>query len=200
MALKTIIDNINTKRREYDEALAQMGKDVAAEIAAELAPLIPPGYALRWTQYTPHFNDGSPCYFSVHEPYLVRDKREKDDDETPEAREANEEGSGPARMELGTCIDRYGKPDEAKSYETNDYSKSPISKPGEWPQKYHQKTVNYIDYGFPAIEGFPVSKLEQLADVVASVPEDMMERAFGDGVEVLVYPDGTFTNDDYSHD
>lgn len=200
MALKTIIDNINTKRREYEEALAQMNNNAAGQIAAELGPLVPPGYALTWTQYTPHFNDGSPCYFGVHEPYLVRDKREKDEeDESPEAQEANESGDGPDRMELGTCIDRYGKPNEAKSYQTNDYSKQ-ISPRGEWPVKYEQKTVNYIDYGFPAIEGFSAEKLEELASLIDALPQDMLEKAFGDGVEVLIYPDGTFSNDDYSHD
>ncbi len=26
--------------------------------------------AVRWTQYSPHFNDGEPCTFSVNEPYF----------------------------------------------------------------------------------------------------------------------------------
>lgn len=198
MALKTLIDNINTKRSEYEAALAQLGKDVAKEIAAELAPMVPPGYALRWTQYTPHFNDGSPCTFGVNETYLVRDRRK-----TAEEQEANDEGSGPGKMELSTYIYRYGKPNEPKSYETNDYSKQQLPRqPGDqpWHTRYPQKTVNYIDYGFPAIEGFSVERLKELQKAFCELPEDMLEKAFGDDVEVLIYSDGTYSNDYYSHD
>lgn len=28
--------------------------------------------AVRWTQYTPFFNDGEPCYFNVHDPFITK--------------------------------------------------------------------------------------------------------------------------------
>lgn len=37
--------------------------------------------AIRWTQYTPHFNDGDACVFSVHEPSLKLVGVTKDEDE-----------------------------------------------------------------------------------------------------------------------
>lgn len=206
MALKTMIENLTTKKREYDEALAALGKDLGNEVASHLAPLIPLGYALGWTQYAPYFNDGDACVFSVHEPFLKRDDRESDEDDGEDedgAEEANNEGAGPDKMELGTAMDRYGKADEPKSYETNDYSKPSLPKqPGDqpWQTRYQQRTVHYVDYGFPAIEGYSVERLQELSQAWSELPEDMLKRAFGDDCEVLIYTDGTFSNDDVSHD
>ncbi len=77
MALKTMIENLNKARAAYEAQLKTLGKDTAKAVAAELAPLIPEGCVLRWTQYTPYFNDGDACTFSVNEPQLCRE----DDDE-----------------------------------------------------------------------------------------------------------------------
>ena len=37
--------------------------------------------ALRWRQYTPYFNDGEPCEFSVNEAYVRFTPLEEEDDE-----------------------------------------------------------------------------------------------------------------------
>ena len=43
--------------------------------------------AIRWNQYTPYFNDGDPCTFSVGEVmFLVDGAAEDDGEDTPAAR------------------------------------------------------------------------------------------------------------------
>lgn len=36
---------------------------------------------IAWTQYTPHWNDGEPCVFSVHEPYIALEGARTEEDE-----------------------------------------------------------------------------------------------------------------------
>lgn len=48
------------EQRPIEELLEALD-DVLASDAVE---------AIRWTQYTPYFNDGEACEFSVHEPYI----------------------------------------------------------------------------------------------------------------------------------
>lgn len=52
------------KQRVRDAARAAAGALFKAFFAAH-----PTITAVRWTQYTPYFNDGEPCEFSVHNPY-----------------------------------------------------------------------------------------------------------------------------------
>ena len=72
MALKTMIENLNAARKAYDEQLAALGAEAAKAVAEFLGQRIPAGFKLEWTQYTPYFNDGEPCTFSVHTPYLYK--------------------------------------------------------------------------------------------------------------------------------
>lgn len=68
MAKQTFINKIQKAREAYDEAIAEVRADT---LGKHLAELIPEGFFLTWTQGTPSFNDGEPCRFSVHTPYLV---------------------------------------------------------------------------------------------------------------------------------
>lgn len=171
MALKTMIENLNKARKAYEGQLAELGKNAQKAVAEFLAPLIPPGYAVKWTQYTPYFNDGDACTFSVHAPYIVS----VDDEDS--------EGFG-----LAEAVEKYGKPDEERSYERRDWATN--------------KTVTktYTVHGFPKIDGWTKAKMKQLDDAWDELPEDLLESAFGDHVEAIVRADGTFEVNKYSHD
>ena len=177
MALKTMIENLNKARADYEAQLASIGENAQKAVAEFLSPLVPPGYAVTWRQYTPHFNDGDACTFSVHDPELAK---LDDDGDTSEG------------IDFGTAIERYGKPDEIKSYMRNDYSYGRGNN--------EQVKVEYTEHGFPAIDGWSVEKLEALGKAWGELPEDMLESAFGDHVSVAIKYDGTFDVSDYSHD
>src|SRR5689334_1109830 len=58
---------IRAMREAYEEKIKNEGQ---AALKAEFAGFFeknPKVEAIRWTQYTPHFNDGDPCTFSLHE-------------------------------------------------------------------------------------------------------------------------------------
>lgn len=175
MALKSVVKKLVDARAKYDEQLKRIGKNVAKEVAKEIGALLPPGYGLKWTQGTPSFNDGDPCTFSVHDPSLVRLDAEEDESENEEPDDDGETCTGPDEMDLSTAVKRYGKKD---------------------------KPVNstygaYVEYGFPKIEGYTLETLKSLDELWHSLPEDLLQAAFGDGAEVTVKPDGKYDNDDY---
>ena len=83
MALKTVLERINKAREEYEAAMQEAGKDLPKQIAEALGEALrqcPEEYVqIQWTQYTPSFNDGDPCRFSVGDVYLQREDDEEGD-------------------------------------------------------------------------------------------------------------------------
>ena len=63
-------------RAKFQEQAQEMFKEVTKEVF-EKNPVIT---AIIWTQYTPYFNDGDPCKFSVHEPYFTNANEEQMED------------------------------------------------------------------------------------------------------------------------
>lgn len=92
MALKTVIENLARARKEYEEQLASLGEDAQKGIGEAIAEVLPEGYGLSWTQYTPYFNDGDACVFSVNDPSLVKLGKPGEDDEESEEDEDPEDG------------------------------------------------------------------------------------------------------------
>ena len=56
------------QKRMQDE-----GKVALEEALAEVFTAHPKLHAIRWTQYTPYFNDGEACVFGVNSPYIKFD-------------------------------------------------------------------------------------------------------------------------------
>lgn len=168
MALKTMIAELNAARKAYEDRLTSLGDDLQKAIGEFLAPHIPPGFAAHWTQYTPYFNDGEPCTFSVNEFFLSRVPDEEDWE--PERWDGDVSPS-----------DMYGEADREVT-KTN----------------FRGEPYTYTQRGRPEVEGAPKDQVQALARAWAELPEDMLLRAFDDHVQVVVYPDGTFRRLDYS--
>lgn len=81
--------NIETVVTEYDDALSQLKKRVETVFHDNFMTFFsanPKVYGITWHQYTPHFNDGDPCYFGVDEMYVI---------DTEEGLEEAKEGARP---------------------------------------------------------------------------------------------------------
>lgn len=59
---------INEAQKEFRRTMKQLTRPVISEMAADIMRAHPEITAIRWSQYTPYFNDGSPCTFRVYEP------------------------------------------------------------------------------------------------------------------------------------
>ena len=81
-----IVEKIKAEMAAFDEKRKELTAQLKKDFPALLAPLFEkyPGVKnVRWTQYTPYFNDGDPCEFSTNAGYaeLNYDGNEDDDDD-----------------------------------------------------------------------------------------------------------------------
>jgi len=61
------IEEFHKKKQEFNELIKKEGRAALIESFQEVFQRVPELETLTWTQYTPYFNDGEPCEFSVHE-------------------------------------------------------------------------------------------------------------------------------------
>lgn len=65
--MTTKIETFLQKKAELNELLSKEGKNALVESFQAVFAAVPELETIEWTQYTPHFNDGEPCEFGVHE-------------------------------------------------------------------------------------------------------------------------------------
>lgn len=131
---------IEKARTEYETRLNKESKAIVGEIFKEFFEANPTIRAVHWTQNTPGFNDGDPCYFGVNDFY-------------------------------------YALKSEASEYEE-------LAHGGDeegWHYGYGSDT---------ALESKATS------DLYKTLPERVLEVAFGDGYSIIATPDG-FTTEEY---
>ncbi len=87
-----IVEKIKAEMAAFDEKRKELTAQLKKDFPALLAPLFEkyPGVKnVRWTQYTPYFNDGDACEFSTNAGYadLNWDGEEEDDEDDDEETE-----------------------------------------------------------------------------------------------------------------
>jgi len=153
-----------------------------------------------WTQYTPWFNDGESCEFSVGEPNLVLVADENED--------KYEEGSA-----FHNDIERY-KTNLARWAEFNAdpeafKNKLEVSNPNyfnRWNPREsyvpHYETAEELESHVTKAKSYPegfVSDTQALFDFIASIDDEIMEELFTNHVTVRITANGIET-EEYSHD
>lgn len=61
------IQDIMAKKKAFEEELQANGKEALSEEFKKVFEAHQDLVAIRWRQYTPYFNDGDACRFSVHD-------------------------------------------------------------------------------------------------------------------------------------
>jgi hypothetical protein len=186
-------DKITSKIAEKNAELESLKKKYMQELQGEFNEIIklffeecPKVQALVWTQYTPYFNDGDECIFSVNEPYFVV------------------EGFDPENLE-----DPYGYEDEA--YSTlkipnrsnwdedieNDRNYLKNRPDDNWAQDYYPKCIAALEEAKINFPGYDV-KIKAFANLL-NENEDMLREVYGDHSAVYLTP-GEVIVEKYSHD
>jgi len=163
-ALRT--QNIETSKKVFHASIASFFK-AFPEVAA-----------IRWRQYTPYFNDGDVCEFSVHEPAVFS---KKDFEEGVDDDYEYNSWRGPSSWTykyVAENIDRYGDLEVYKQ-QIADYE---LMK-AELGSRYEEI----------------VRGIKKFLNVFNSIEDDTMLSLFGDHVEITVTPDG-IEIDEYSHE
>lgn len=166
--IKSRIAEIN---KQKEELVAQLRKD----FAPALKPLFDKSNgkitSLGWTQYTPYFNDGDECVFSVNADldYGIRVNGDYLDDS---------EFFTNSVYVLRKYLIQDG------SYEN-------------WIRKYPEDALN-PETMKEELHLFKI--LEEFQDILESIDDEFFKDLFGDHVEVTVFADGTVSTEEYDHD
>lgn len=177
MSLTQLINDYEAARAEFKtKAQAAM-----KESFKEVFDLFPEITAIRWVQYTPYFNDGETCEFSVHEPVVT-----------------NLEGDDLAD------VTHYGEYDGEREDVYAEYGSAP--RDAEFFCVTNVTGTHYRTNAprAPAIfDDRPVKDMDKLTSLLAQLQsgalEDLMKDTFGDHVVVTATRDG-FDIDEHDHD
>lgn len=94
-----MFDQIRAKTAALNEQIAALQKEAAEMVKPMLSEFIkanPQVKAVSWSQYTPYFNDGDPCTFSVNEPYFFFGEDDPEEDEGHDTWSMNSKEYGPS--------------------------------------------------------------------------------------------------------
>ncbi len=69
--LQDEFDNLLNEQRELRAKFQVKAQELFKQTTKEFFDKNPGVTAVRWNQYTPYFNDGSPCVFTVYTPYIT---------------------------------------------------------------------------------------------------------------------------------
>lgn len=68
--IQEFLERYKEHKREFARQIKEIFSQYVQSILTDDSPIT----VIRWTQYTPYFNDGDPCTFSVHDPYFSNAK------------------------------------------------------------------------------------------------------------------------------
>lgn len=134
-----------------------------------------------WTQYTPYFNDGDTCEFGVHYDY-------------PWINGANSDYNEESDISIKIYDYKVLQTEEDVRINNEVAEKAGYS----W---YKGKSIgeNGLCYN-PLYDEPAANAVEQIKEVLKSIPEDFFKDLFGDHTQVTIYSDGSIACDDYNHD
>ena len=187
-------DKITSKIAEKNAELESLKKKYMQELQGEFSEIIklffeecPKVQAVVWTQYTPYFNDGEECIFSVNEPYFVVEGFDPENLENPYAYDDDESYSTLKVPNLSNW-------DEVIEKDRKYLENRPEDK---WAQGYYPKCIAALEEAKINFPGYDV-KIKAFADLL-NENEDMLREVYGDHSAVYLTP-GEVIVEEYSHD
>lgn len=170
-----MLNNIKEKIAQINKQKEELVKQLREDFAPALKPLFEKSNgvitSLGWVQYTPYFNDGDECTFSINSDidYGIRVNGEHLEDS---------EILGNSTYGLSKYLKKDG------SYE-------------EWIKKYPEDALNPDTME----EDLNIYKtLLEFEDILESIDDEFFKDLFGDHVEVTVFVDGRVETEKYEHD
>jgi hypothetical protein len=185
-------------RAESQELINSIFKDYFAKYG-ELV------YAIHWVQGTPGFNDGDPCYFSVHDMYLSFTEEGYDDGEG----DAHEfDRTDLLLRELKNWEEFEANPqavyEAAKAqYERSySYSRTPFKSFSVFSPSYISKEeiLERLQWIEENREKFAdaIRDFEVIEKALRHIDDDYMEMIYGDNMKITYFgPDGRLETDEY---
>jgi hypothetical protein len=174
------LQKIAEMKKEYLKKVEEDGKQLVLAELKESFAKFPRLQAVRWTQYTPHFNDGDVCSFGVHEPefkisdyevyYPKYTRGYYDDIARKYVHSVRIEGEYEAEPDKGERDDGF--------------------------------LYNYVPSEAKILNPLTTKEKDILNDLEAVITDndDIMEIVFGDGYQITITRDCIVTKEEYDHD
>jgi hypothetical protein len=219
MEHKSLQDQINALNAQMREKSKELMKEAFREFLDKYGEVVE---SVFWTQYTPYFNDGEACEFSVHDTFILL----KDDEDACEYEGSSlydeesigdlkediakweaweKDPMGEARKYQSAQIKRYGRNpfDPRSSYSYRYESKSEEDLMREWKPHYVSKNScqEQLRIAELIVSKYPNLKNDfyEIKSMIGGLDEDLMKAMFGDHVKVIVSKDGIEV-EEYDHD
>jgi hypothetical protein len=218
MEHKSLQDQINALNAQMREKSKDLMKEAFREFFTKYDRVVENVY---WTQYTPYFNDGEACEFSVHDTFILL-KGDEDACEYEGSSLYNEESindlkkhiakweawekdpMAEARKHKEFYIKRYNRnPFDPKREYRGYATKTEEDLMREWKPHYVSKescqeqlrTAELIVSKYPNLQ----KDFNEIKSMIGGLDEDLMRAMFGDHVKVIVATDGIEV-EEYDHD
>lgn len=187
---------------EFKTKIRAEGEDIVKNAFSTLFDKYPTLEAIRWEQYTPYFNDGDPCEFSVGEPRFKVANGDEDEGDWGDGFISNMT----YKKYVDLTPEEIALIDPKSSYRTGifhdgveifpevDYSKYIRNTNGGYGGYYEHTGRYYVNAPIPGFNGF-----DDEVNKIFNIPEDVFETIFGDHSRITVTRD-SIEVDEYDHD
>jgi hypothetical protein len=178
-----LFEELKEMKAQYDARLKRDGEAAVKEAFKELFDAYPEIRSVVWTQYTPYFNDGDTCEFSVHEFDVNLVPGEDLKNKISVIRTAQIEAASRGDYSKAQSLKKEADKLEARfNSDDDDY-------------QYGETRYELRRSGHP--RGEQIAKA--VTDLAAELPEDVLESVFGDHVVIVATRQG-FNVSEYNHD
>lgn len=188
-------ENITNRIAEQNAKIEEMRKAHMKSLQADFHEIIklffdecPKVQAVIWSQYTPYFNDGEECIFSINQPNFVTKNFDREDLQNPYEYEDDDEYG---------CL-------KVPSYVANwdaeiARDKAELAKPtaSDWVKGYYPECIAALEEMQKEFPGYDI-KIKAFAGLLED-NEDMLREVYGDHVAVYLTADEVIV-EEYSHD
>ena len=164
-----ILTQIAQARAEYERLMNEAKEPMKGWLQTFIGSN-PTIQGISWEQYTPYFNDGEPCVFSVNYPTFYFGSMD----------------------ELGEDSEASITPYSRKSYDPDEMFKNYVEIPDDGERDYWEAIRPHLT---PEVRAGIAKFLEEFH----GLGDDVFKTVFGDHAQVIVTRDGV-TVDEYEHE
>jgi len=214
-ALMKNFDELNAQIEAARKEMQAKSEGLIEAVVKQFLDKCPEVTGIHWTQYTPYFNDGDTCEFSVHEFcfHILADEDDEIDSYYDSTKVYTQEHLDKAVAGLEVAKEYTADPDawrqkyvkEYREKHGRDYPTRNLSNLRPYPydvdraqERIDEITENLNTYG-PEVAARIKAEFDLFNAAMGKVPDDIMQSVFGDHVFVVINRNGT-TVDEFSHD
>jgi hypothetical protein len=215
---KTLQDQINELNKKMQDKSKDLMKEAFRHFLEKYEEVVE---CVFWTQYTPYFNDGEACEFSVHDMFI----RLKDDEDAcdyegstifdtdditslkktiADFEEWENDPMAAARKYQSDYIKLYNRdPFAPDRYSYSSRGKTSEQLMREWKPHYGTKAQyqDQLEAAEKLVRAYPNLKrdFDELSSMISSIDENLMKAMFGDHAKVIVSSNG-IEIEEFNHD